>query len=103
MIKYFVMVTCFLAGIFFSTLSYSNNMASKPVSCIPEDAFYEIVKQNNLKIIVASNTENITKLLLVNPKNKNLILVHFIKSNKAVCLIDDLTNVQTTLDLEPSI
>lgn len=101
MIKYLVIVTCFVSGMLFSTLSYSNNMASKPVSCIPDHAFYELVKQNDLKIIVAANTDNVTKLLFVNPKNSNLILVHHIKANKTVCLIDDLVNVQTTLELVP--
>lgn len=82
--------------------SSANMVIRKPITCVQDFIWDDFAKALHLKLLIVSNTENITKMVYINPKNNDLLLVHRVKQEQVVCLIDDMVNPQTELELLPS-
>lgn len=87
------------------TYSFAQNpsIIQKPILCTTQSHMKEIIKANHLEIIMLSRSKvdvDIQKIILINP-NKNLLFIHIINKSDIACIIDDMEEVESTLDLVP--
>lgn len=91
-----------VSTMFFATVAFSQIILQKPVVCSDSNTFKEFVKQNKLRTVAVSETEDIISVLMVSER-KDLVLFNIFKKEGHACLIDIMENVETDLDLGPKI
>ena len=101
MLKYFMLAL--LVTLPGNSFAQNTTIIQKPIICISQSHMKEIIKVNKLEIIMVSTSTkdtDVIKMILVNTE-KNVLLIHIIRNSDIACIIDDMVEVESTLDISP--